>query len=162
MIMMSACDSSKTNPEKAANPSAPDGPVNPVVKTIMERRSIRSYKPEKVSRQEMDVILTCGINAPSAQNKQPWEVRVVDDPEFINGVTDIFKKQAEGYERMMKMVNDSTFKNMFRNAPTVVFVGCNDLKYATEVYNNNYNISQTPSRKIEFMHKFNQNFDYKV
>ena len=26
-------------------------------------------------------------------NKQSWEVRVVDNPEFINGLTEIFKKE---------------------------------------------------------------------
>ena len=35
----------------------------------------------------------CGINAPNGMNKQSWEVRVVDNPEFINGLTEIFKKE---------------------------------------------------------------------
>ena len=35
---------------------------NQVVKTIMERRSIRNYKPQPVEREKMDLILQCGIN----------------------------------------------------------------------------------------------------
>ena len=63
-----------------------------VIKTIMERRSIRQYKPQAVNRDTMQTILKCGINAPNGMNKQSWEVRVVDNPDFINGVTELYKK----------------------------------------------------------------------
>lgn len=88
-----------------------------VVKTIMERRSIRKYKPQPVEREKMQTIVECGVNAPNAMNRQPWEIRVVDDPDFINGVTELYKKEQP------KVAEDPNFKNMFRNAPTVVFVG---------------------------------------
>lgn len=88
-----------------------------VVKTIMERRSIRKYKPQPVEREKMQTIVECGVNAPNAMNRQPWEVRVVDNPDFINGVTELYKKEQP------KVAEDSNFKNMFRNAPTVVFIG---------------------------------------
>ena len=88
-----------------------------VVKTIMERRSIRKYKPQPVEREKMQTIVECGDNAPNAMNRQPWEVRVVDNPDFINGVTELYKKEQP------KVAEDPNFKNMFRNAPTVVFIG---------------------------------------
>ena len=88
-----------------------------VVKTIMERRSIRKYKPQPVEREKMQTIVECGVNAPNAMNRQPWEIRVVDNPDFINGVTELYKKEQP------KVAEDPNFKNMFRNAPTVVFVG---------------------------------------
>ena len=89
---------------------------NPVIETIMTRRSIRKYKDNPVGRDTMQVILECGINAPNALNKQSWEVRVVDNPEFINGITELFKQKNP------KAAEDPAFKNMFRNAPTVAFV----------------------------------------
>ena len=88
-----------------------------VVKTIMERRSIRKYKPQPVEREKMQTIVECGVNAPNAMNRQPWEIRVVDNPDFINGVTELYKKEQP------KAAEDPNFKNMFRNAPTVVFIG---------------------------------------
>ncbi|MDM8231918.1 nitroreductase [Phocaeicola barnesiae] len=88
-----------------------------VVKTIMERRSVRKYKPQPVEREKMQTIVECGVNAPNAMNRQPWEIRVVDNPDFINGVTELYKKEQP------KAAEDPNFKNMFRNAPTVVFVG---------------------------------------
>ena len=93
-----------------------------VIATIMERRSIRQYKPQPVNRDTMQVILNCGINAPNGQNKQSWEVRVVDNPEFINGLTAIYTQANP------KAAEDPSFKNMFRNAPTVVFIA-NDPAY---------------------------------
>lgn len=93
-----------------------------VISTIMERRSIRKYKPQPVNRDTMQMILKCGINAPNGMNKQSWEVRVVDNPEFIDGITAIYKKYNP------EAAADASFKNMFRNAPTVVFIA-NDPSY---------------------------------
>jgi nitroreductase len=47
---------------------------------------------------------------------------VVDNPEFINGITEVYKKVNP------KVAEDPGFKNMFRNAPTVVFIA-NDTSY---------------------------------
>lgn len=91
--------------------------VNQVVETILARRSVRKYKPQPVEREKMQTIVECGVNAPNAMNRQPWEIRVVDNPDFINGVTELYKKEQP------KAAEDPNFKNMFRNAPTVVFVG---------------------------------------
>ena len=93
-----------------------------VIENIMTRRSIRQYKPQAVNRDTMQVILNCGINAPNGQNKQSWEIRVVDNPEYINGLTEVYKKANP------KVAEDPSFKNMFRNAPTVVFIA-RDTKY---------------------------------
>lgn len=69
--------------------------TNAVIETILSRRSIRKYKDQAVNRDTMQIILNCGINAPNGQNKQSWEVRVVDNPEFINGITEVFKRKSE-------------------------------------------------------------------
>lgn len=100
-----------------------DSDKNAVVETIMTRRSVRKYKPQPVNRDTMQVILECGIHAPNAINRQAWEVRVVDNPDFINGMTEVFKTVNP------KMAEDPNFKNMFRNAPTVAFIA-NDTTFA--------------------------------
>ena len=89
---------------------------NKVIETIMSRRSIRKYKPAPVNRDTMQIVLECGINAPNGMNKQSWEVRIVDNPEFIDGITEVYKKANP------KAAEDPSFKNMFRNAPTVAFI----------------------------------------
>ena len=89
-----------------------------VISNIMSRRSIRRYKPQPVGRDTMQTILSCGINAPNGQNLQSWAVRAVDSPDFISGITEIYLKENP------KAADDPSFRNMFRNAPTVVFVAC--------------------------------------
>ena len=41
--------------------------LNEVTKTILERRSIRAYKPEQISEEELETVLECGVNAPAAR-----------------------------------------------------------------------------------------------
>ena len=96
---------------------------NQTIENIMSRRSIRQYKPQAVGRDTMQTIVECGINAPNGMNKQSWAIRVVDNPEFINGITEVFKKKNQA-----QAANDPNFKNMFRNAPTVGFIA-NDPSY---------------------------------
>ena len=99
---------------------------NIVVETIMARRSIRNYEERPVSRETMDIIADCGIHAANAMNAQKWEVRLVDDPEFINGITALYVEQMKNDPRGARMVEDPSFKNMFRNAPTVAFIAMKD------------------------------------
>lgn len=94
---------------------------NEVVKSIMARRSIRKYKDQQVEHEKLALIARCGINAPSGMNQQPWAVRVVESTEFIDGTTEIFKKEnAEMVRR------DPNFKNMYRNAPNIIVVAAPD------------------------------------
>ncbi|MBA4390756.1 MAG: nitroreductase [Syntrophus sp. (in: bacteria)] len=48
-----------------------------LLKAIKERKSTRAFKPDKVSRQQIEEILKLVIDAPSAINLQPWEFIVV-------------------------------------------------------------------------------------
>lgn len=43
---------------------------NPVIDSILSRRSIRDYKPDLISRDQLDTILECGLWAPSGKNTQ--------------------------------------------------------------------------------------------
>lgn len=90
---------------------------NDVIKAIMDRRSIRRYLDKPVEHEKLEVVVRCGINAPSAVNRQPWIVRVVEDQQLIKDVTEVYKKEnAEQVKR------DANFKNMFRNAPNLICV----------------------------------------
>jgi len=91
--------------------------VNPVLNNIMARRSIRKYLDKPVEHEKLEVIVKCGINAPSGANRQPWIVRVVEDQKLIADATEVYKQEnAEQVKR------DKDFKNMFRNAPNLICV----------------------------------------
>jgi F420 biosynthesis protein FbiB-like protein len=49
------------------------------VELIKTRRSIRNFKPVKVSREVVNAILDLAKWAPSAHNAQPWRIIVIDD-----------------------------------------------------------------------------------
>lgn len=120
LLCLSSCGGQTQQAQPAAANEADS--TNQVIETIMARRSVRKYLPQPVNRDTMQVILDCGINAPNGQNKQSWAIRVVDNPEFINGLTEVYKKANP------KAAEDPNFRNMFRNAPTVVFIA-NDTTY---------------------------------
>lgn len=90
---------------------------NEVIQTIMDRRSIRKYLAKPVEHEKLQLLVRCGINAPSGMNRQPWEIRVIENAQWIKAVTDIYKKaNADAVKR------DAGFVNMFRNAPNVIAV----------------------------------------
>lgn len=86
-----------------------------VIENIMARRSIRKYKNIPVGKDTMNVILECGINAPNGQNRQSWEVRVVDSPALMD---EIKEAMAQGHPDM----EPKAVKGCFRDAPVMVFI----------------------------------------
>lgn len=119
--LMGSCCPNADNAKPADNAETA---TNAVVETIMTRRSVRDYETRAVPRDTMQLIAECGINAPNAMNRQEWEIRIVDSPAFINGITELFVKENP------RMAENPSFRNMFRNAPTVVFIAAPESGYA--------------------------------
>ncbi len=67
------------------------------LKAIRNRRSIRKYKSNDVSEQDLFTILEAGRWAPSASNKQPWHFIIIRDKEMRKKLSDI-----HDYGRFMK------------------------------------------------------------
>ena len=97
---------------------------NEVIENIMSRRSIRAYKDVPVGRDTLMKIMECAINAPNGQNKQSWEVRIVDNPKHLGQMT----------EAMAQAHPDMAFaKECFRGAPVMVFIA-RDKSYDFSAY----------------------------
>jgi len=86
---------------------------NPVLKAIAERRSIRSYKTEKVTREQIDILLKAAEEAPSARNSQPWHFSVVQNPALLAEIS------AE-----VNSVAKETLGNIFHGAQAAIFLSC--------------------------------------
>lgn len=112
-VMLAACTQA---PQQAE--------TNEVVETIMSRRSIRNYKQTAVGRDTLNMIMQCGINAPNGQNRQSWEVRVVDNPELLAQMSQAMGDSHQGMEFA---------KECFRGAPVMVFIA-RDLSYDFSAY----------------------------
>jgi nitroreductase len=52
-----------------------------LIKAIQERKSIRAFKPDPISKERIEEVLNLALHAPSAINLQPWEFIVVTGEE---------------------------------------------------------------------------------
>ncbi|HHY97450.1 MAG TPA: nitroreductase [Firmicutes bacterium] len=52
-----------------------------VYSAVMARRSVRRFRPEDISDEDLAKIIEAGRMAPSAANRQPWRFVIVRDPE---------------------------------------------------------------------------------
>jgi nitroreductase len=102
-----------------------------VIDAIEARRSIRAYKDTPVEREKLQLLAECGVKAPSAMNRQEWEVCIVDSKEWIDNCTSAYLKAVEGTDKAKYMLTP-TFKNIFRNAPAVIFVAAPEGLFAGE------------------------------
>ena len=102
-----------------------------VIEAIEARRSVRAYKDVPVEHEKLELLAKCGVLAPSAMNKQEWEVRIVEDEEWIDDATEAYLKSVEGTDKAKYMLTPG-FKNIFRNAPAVIFVGAPDGLFSGE------------------------------
>lgn len=61
-------------------------------KLINERYSVRNYSSKQVSKNETLKIANAAITAPTAANKQPFKIVVVDDPTLIELVKEAYPR----------------------------------------------------------------------
>ncbi len=65
-----------------------------IFEAIETRRSIRHYRPEPVSNDSIERILSAAMMAPSAGNQQPWQFIVIRKRELLDAIPD-FHPHAE-------------------------------------------------------------------
>lgn len=61
--------------------------MNETIKTLLERRSIRKFKPEQIKDQELNAVLEAGKYAPSAANQQSALFIVLQSKDAIKKIT---------------------------------------------------------------------------
>ena len=112
--------------------------MNPVIETIMKRRSVRLYEPTPIPRDIINTIIEAGNQAPFMSEKrfQPWRFVVVEDPEFkqelVQTIEPIRSRFVEGmketmpelYEQAMRLyeVMDEPKDLIYYSAPVIIFV----------------------------------------
>ena len=84
--------------------------MNETIKTLLERRSIRKFKPEQIKEEELKAILEAGMYAPSGANQQSALFVVVQDKETLK------KLSAMNAAVLGKPIDP------YYNAPTVILV----------------------------------------
>lgn len=71
-----------------------------ILSNIFSRKSVRNFTDEKVSKENLELLVRAGMAAPSGKNMQPWSFVIVSDRETLN-------KMAEGlpYAKMLNNAN---------------------------------------------------------
>ena len=97
--------------------------MNETIKSILGRRSIRSYESTPVEKEKVEAIVECGLYAPSAMNRQPWHFTVVTDRTLLDRMSAANKKillQSEN-ERARQLAENPNF-DIFRGAPMAIIL----------------------------------------
>lgn len=76
---------------------------------IMSRTSVRSFLDQPVEHKKVDMLLHAGMAAPSACNKQPWHLAVIDDRKLLDQIPHF-----------------SPYASMVKEAPLAIVV-CGDM-----------------------------------
>ncbi len=84
--------------------------MNETIKTILERKSCRSYTDEQVPEELLKTVVDCGLAAPSGRNRQPVFSVVIQDKTTI-------EKLSKINASIMGVESDP-----FYGAPTVIVV----------------------------------------
>lgn len=78
------------------------------MRSILERRSIRKYRDEPVSEEDLNDLMKAAMAAPSAGNEQPWEFIIVRDKKDLEAIAGL-----------------SPYAKMLPSAPAAIIV-CGD------------------------------------
>lgn len=107
--------------------------MNETLKTILERRSCRSYLETQINEDELQLILKAGMYAPSAMNQQPWHFTVIQGKELLSKVNEVIR------DLLLKSNNKFAVEraqrpdySAFYNAPTLIIVSGDEKAVAPE------------------------------
>ncbi len=94
-----------------------------IIHNILNRRAIRKYTAEQVSQEKIDTIMKCAIYAPSALNKQPWEIRVIQNPAILEEINKRFLSFAQGkeFQGSAARYREPGF-SIFHNSPSLIVI----------------------------------------
>ncbi len=94
-----------------------------ILDNMITRRAIRKYTTQQVSKAQIDTIMKYSMYAPSALNKQPWEIRIVQNKQWLAELNNRFLKFAEGKTFQGSAANyKKPGFSIFHSAPTLIVI----------------------------------------
>lgn len=106
LLMASSISSAAQSTENA---------MNETLKTIHNRKSVRTFSAQKVSKEQTEILLKAAMAAPSSKNNQPWCFYAITNPEMLKTLS----------ERL-------PFAKMVANAPLAIVVCGDNTKGVTQ------------------------------
>ena len=95
--------------------------MNEVLKTIRDRRSVRSYSDTPVTDEQLKALMDACVQSPSAMNRQPYHFTFVKDKEVLSEFTEDTRKLFAAREGAPERFKDPAFDVRY-GAPLVVFI----------------------------------------
>jgi len=97
---------------------------------LKKRRSIRSYRPDQVSKTQIETILAAGEHSPSGGNRHPWKHSIVSDERMKRLIREKCEKADEAWhkaadEKMKKWLKTkhiTSEKPFLTEAPVLIVV----------------------------------------
>lgn len=104
--------------------------MNEVIKAILSRRTVRSFKDESLSEKDLMAILEAGRHAPSGMNRQPWLFSIIRNKEILKEINELCRQEMlkNGIER----AKNPEFC-VYYNAPLVIIIS-GDKDIPTAIY----------------------------
>jgi nitroreductase len=81
--------------------------MNDVMKSLLSRRSVRSFQTRQIENEKLDLVLQAAVNAPNGMRQEPWHFTVLQNPELLKKLDHLVV--GEG-------------KSFFYEAPTLIIV----------------------------------------
>lgn len=124
---------------------------------IYNRKSIRKFKNDKVSKEDIVKMLDAAIHAPSPKNQQTWHFVVIQNNELISKISDIVEKNHINLAEMAKeekqrklMMNLLSYYTCFKNAPVLVVVYSKEYYMVEETILKDNNASEEVLNELRF------------
>ena len=66
--------------------------MNEVINNILTRRSIRNFNDKRIDKATLELLVECGLHAPSGMGKDLWHFTIINSEELINELIMIMRK----------------------------------------------------------------------
>ena len=97
--------------------------MNETLQTIKNRRSTRSFLPEQIKKEALDLIIESGIYAPPGHNDQGWHFTVVQDKDTLSYINQTAKEYLKNSPvEWMRNIAHNPKTILSYDAPTLIIV----------------------------------------
>jgi len=97
--------------------------MNEIIKNILTRRSVRKFKAEQITDNDLNLILDAAKSAPSGMNAQSWHFTVVQNRQKLDKLNSLIVEAAmQSADEVMKKSLSRQKLNYFYDAPSVIIV----------------------------------------
>jgi len=101
-----------------------------IFETILARRSVRSFKKNKISQSIISNLLEAAVRAPTALHQEPWGFVIIQDEQTLKTLSDyakplflaeLNKRELDSLEQLLDVFESPNF-NIFYDADTIILI----------------------------------------